>query len=295
MNVIKAKLGILTFSFLVLGCSQTHEGASEGDIKDRLGLELPLGIEVADVEIVVSENLGTEVEPIYRSRANVTLRYAQDFFVPTDEYNLENAIMVRELAKEGDELEGDVIATAILSGRDQWDISIERKSFPTILGEAESTFGGAKLLVEGTSAYNGVKQEQDDLLEEEERKFVARLEKLKSTFSGQWRSTEPVKYADRIWKGRDNLTVGYSFRLARAEDYKGFGEVRMFPFGNQSDFVKADLEYELDIESETISIKFGRSPRHKSLGTYINTRSWEMRKNGSMTQPKGRLSVKVAK
>lgn len=295
MGIRAVNIYALAISLSVLGCSEVHEGASENEIRDRLALDLPTGIEVADVEIIASENVGSEVEPIYRSRANVTLRYAQDFYAPTDEYNLDDAIMVRELAEEGDELDGDVIAMAILSGRDQWDISIERRNFPTIFGEAESTFGVSKLLIEGTSAYNRAKREQDAFLEKEQREFVAKTEKLKSAFSGQWKSTEPVKYDDRVWKGRDNLTVGYSIRLVRAEDYIGYGEVRMYPFERPSDFVKAELEYELNVPAENISLKFGRSKRHKSLGTFINTSTWEMKLNGSMTQPKGKLTARVSK
>jgi len=88
------------------GCSSSNE-PGEADIKNALLKHSAKGMSISDIEIKANENVGSEVEPRFKTRFVLKLEVTMPLFerVERIRYNNHNIDVVREVVSKGDEFE----------------------------------------------------------------------------------------------------------------------------------------------------------------------------------------------
>lgn len=131
------KLVPLLFAFVLAACGSSVDGPGEGDIRDAIAIDLPPGIEIADLEVKVAQNKGDEIEPQWRTRSDVEFRLTEDFVQRVG--NADGKAVVKVMKESGETISGVVYTMAEPIGED-WKIDIERVQMPDIRGRAASNF-----------------------------------------------------------------------------------------------------------------------------------------------------------
>ncbi len=74
------KILCVTLAATLCACGSNIPGPNSDAIDSSLAMDLPAGVAIDDIDVEVAENVGSEVEPIYRTRSNVVLTLMEDFY-----------------------------------------------------------------------------------------------------------------------------------------------------------------------------------------------------------------------
>lgn len=178
------KIGIaLSVIMLCLsaGCSQSEQDVVKGDIEKVLNKKLDGVFVVSDVEITAFENVGTKVEPKYRSRYVAKLKVSEAMYekIGVISSDVNNDVII-PIAEEGSIIEVFGVSTSVL----------EREKISTEINSAD--FNKQKIgsfLREFSNPVVGGSSEHKAALEHVAKwnaDFPARMKKFADRVSGVW-------------------------------------------------------------------------------------------------------------
>ena len=282
---------LLSVVFILTGCSGGQDGPSEDDIAKAMSFELPTGIEVDSVDIVVAENTGSEVEPRYKTRSEVSLKYKQDFYEKTD-YLLDKDI-VKKVAEKGDVITGMLISTATLSNK-KWKVSINKFDAPKFRGKAESKFGSNAFVLENSSEHKKLVEEvqrQEKLAKEKAAKAAAaakaakqqRIASFREAIKGTWISSKPTRYKDAFWSNRAGNRMGFLLTFPEGTEDNGEGKFTMFDYDNPFYEIGVDFSFFVNDDDNSVKINLLETTKNERLDfTIYNTTKMTFSKDGTL-------------
>lgn len=286
MKWSKAALSTLILVTLA-ACSGGNDQPSEDDIKNAVAFTLPSGLEVADVEILVTENAGTQVEPLIRNRSNITLEFTDDFVMPVARYD--GKVVLKKLYEKGQELKGTLISSARLKG-ESWTVSSDRFDITRVQGNALSQYTEGSYAFEGTDEAATFKKDYEDALikaEEERQAAIAKAEAEKAeriaafrkTLAGTWTASGPMMKNGGVYTGRDGKsTVALEMTFPEGEEATGVVPMTLYVHENPIDSVPVNAGFTVSDDGKSVKIR-ARSNTHKALNFYMNE-VWTMEEDG---------------
>lgn len=177
------RLSIFLLCILLNACSNKLE-PSEDELEATLEQSLPGYFSLYDFEIEVSQNLGNEVDPVYSTRFQATVKTKEDLFSIVE--GGKDFVLVAEKTEKGAKTEVyGKITSKLFQGKWQSTLNIEGNPFSNT-GTPKSQISGGQVLVAGSS-------EAEAHLEHLRKEAEARLENLrkeaenlKNSFVGRW-------------------------------------------------------------------------------------------------------------
>ncbi|WP_162139650.1 LCCL domain-containing protein [Kordiimonas gwangyangensis] len=283
-----SKAAISTLILVTLAaCSSGNDQPSEDDIKNAVAFTLPSGLEVADVEILVTENAGTQVEPLIRNRSNITLEFTDDFVMPVARYD--DKVVLKKLYEKGQELKGTLISSARLKG-DSWTVSSDRFDITRVQGNALSQYAEGSYAFEGTDEAATFKKDYEDALvkaEEERQAAIARaaaekaerIAAFRKFLTGTWTASGPMMRNGGVHTGRDGrATAGLEMTFPEGDEATGVVPMTLYVQDNPVDSVPVNAGFTVSDDGKSVKIR-ARSNTHKALNIYMNE-VWTMGEDG---------------
>ncbi len=291
------------FMVMLAACSGGNEQPSEEDIKNAIAFNLPGGLEVDGVEILVTENAGSQVEPLIRNRANVTLEFADDFVSVVDRFD--DKVVLKTLYSKGQELNGTVITSSRLKG-DSWSVNIDRFDISRVNGTALGQFAEGSYAFEGTDEAAGFKQAYEDKLAQQEAErhaAVAAAEKEKADriaafraeIAGTWVAKAPMMRNGGVYTGRDKKsTAGVEITFPEGDEASGIAPFTLYVTHNPNDKLTVDAGFTVAEDGKSVKVR-ARSNTHKTLNMYLNE-VWTLSADGMLqTGSRDRWYVQLEK
>ena len=285
------RTAVLALFLFVAACSDILDGPTEDDIATQLGFELPTGVQVSSVEIIVSENIGSEVEPKYRNRAKAALRLVEDRVEVVD--TLDDKFILRKVMESGVDFEVTLITTAVLEN-EKWKVTLDKFEGRQVTGAPIGQF------VEGTYAYEGTEEEaqfqaayeakleaEKKAAEEEaerrrlqaeadrvqaEADRIARIAAFREYMAGTWLSKTPVFRNNSIYQTRDGKTAGVELNFEDGDDATGKVQVKLFVIDDIVDEIILNASFRVDDSGESATLYLNSRATHRSL-------NWSFREN----------------
>ncbi|RUO56464.1 hypothetical protein [Pseudidiomarina homiensis] len=173
---------VILIALTLSGCfsGSSNEPSSE-DIKKSLMLKLPPIVVVNELDIDVSQNTGTEVEPFVSSRFKGELELTEALYQSVD--HVMGKAILEETASEGTNFKVFGISEATLK-LESWDIEFEKLDIsPRIAGKPLSEWSSGGYVFAGSAAEEELRKAYEEKLaiekkaEEERRLEAEKLEK----------------------------------------------------------------------------------------------------------------------
>ncbi|EKE82883.1 LCCL domain-containing protein [Idiomarina xiamenensis] len=272
---MKQAIGLLFCACLTLvGCSGANEGASADDIEKALMLDLKAGLSVDDVEIQVTENVGDKIDPKWRTRSTVSIRFDEDFFERVG--SVADTAVVRKVASAGDTLSGSLITRSTPRGEDNWSVTIERLDMAAIPGNAASQFGVNGFVVEGSSEHETLlaQAEQQRQQAEAERlqaqqqaqaKRQAAIQQLRQQLNGTWSATGPMLNNGAIWSNNSAQKMALEVVLPAGDEAIGEGSLVMYDYDSPWIQTVAPMSFKIADDGSAMNINLTRDTRFDAL------------------------------
>ncbi|WP_417462699.1 LCCL domain-containing protein [Kordiimonas sp.] len=272
----------------LVACSGGNDQPGEEDIRNAIAFSLPGGLEVADVEILVTENAGSEVEPLIRNRANVTLEFSDDFVSVVERYG--DKAILSKLYTKGQELNGTAITSARLQGN-SWSVNIDRFDITRVKGTALGQFAQGTYAFENTEDAAIFKKSYEDKLanqEAERQAAIAAAEKeqadriaaFRSQIAGTWAAKTPMMRNGGIYMGRDKKTAGVEITFPDGDEAAGIAPFTLYVTDNPNDKLTVDAGFTIAEDGQSVRVR-ARSNKHKTLNMYLNE-TWVMDADGQL-------------
>jgi len=294
MKRSKAVLSTLILVTLA-ACSGGNDQPSEDDIKNAVAFNLPSGLEVADVEILVSENAGSQVEPLIRNRSNITLEFTDDFVTPVAQYD--DKVVLKKLYEKGQELKGTLISSARLKG-ESWSVSTDRFDITRVQGNALSQYVAGNYAFEDTDEAAAFKQAYEDRIAQEaeearaalaaaEQAKAERIAAFRKLLVGTWTATGPMMRNGGVYTGRDRKsTAGLEMTFPEGEEATGVVPMTLYVLDNPVDSLPVKAGFTVSPDGKSVKIN-ARSNTHSKLNFYMNE-IWTMGEDGMLVTGSGR-------
>lgn len=193
--MINTKLAFMISILLVLtlsACSSKTE-PRYSELEKALSVELPAYLNLHSFSIEASENMGTNVEPLYQTRFKAILKLNTDTFIVDKKEG--NITFVTHLLKSGKKIEvfGKSISR-LYAGKWQTDLSLDGSPIQS-LGKPLSMFSASRVIVRGSKEEKDYFAEQRRIAEEKrqaeeiiEKKWRKTLKKAPTLIVGSWRN-----------------------------------------------------------------------------------------------------------
>jgi hypothetical protein len=139
---------VLSVMSLFLATCSKEDKPGVSEIEEALTTSLPAFAKVSSFSIDAMENVGTKVEPIWRSRFRAQVAVTSATFLPDG--NDPGVIFVRSVKREGEKTEvfGKSVST-LYAGK--WRTALDFEGQPiAALGQPQSAFGSQKLIARGS-------------------------------------------------------------------------------------------------------------------------------------------------
>lgn len=288
-------LGVI---LLVSACSDILDGPTEDDIATQLGFELPTGVQVGSIEIIVSENVGSEVEPKYRNRSKATLRLVEDRVDVVDSFD--DRFIIRTVMEGGVDFEVTLITTAVLEN-EKWKVKFDKFDGRQVTGAPIGQF------VEGTYAYEGTEkaaeflaayeakleaerqaaadaaerqqQEAEAARAQAEADRVARIKEFRQFIAGTWLSKTPVFRNNGIYQSRSGETAGIELSFDDGDDATGKVSVKLFVIDDIMDEIVLNASFRVNDDGKTATLFLTSNATHRTLNWSFRE-NWTFNKDG---------------
>jgi hypothetical protein len=262
---VALRLTLLLMFALVLGACSSTPGPSGQDIGKALSLKLPTGVQVDGVDVQVSENDGSKVEPRYESRSKVKLEFSENFYDVTG--HLGGKAVVKQSLAKGGTITGTLITSATPRGDDGWDIDFERIDIPHISGMAESQFQPDSFVVADSDAYKALqdklaaeqKQAQEAAAQKEAaaaKEAADRIAALQKQIVGTWAAKFPMLHGNSIWASNDNKKLGIQIRFDASDGTVGQGVGVLYDFETPALEATVPIGYVIDPSGQFVTLTF---------------------------------------
>lgn len=297
---------LVALFFFVSACSDLLDGPTETDIKNQLAFQMPAGVEVDSVEILVSENIGSEVDPRYRNRSKATIKLLEDRVDVVDTYG--DKYIVKTVLEEETQFNLTLISTATLAN-EKWQVTFDRMEGGQYTGAPLSQF------FEGTFAYEGsseaekiiadyeaklkaeaeaaearkeqLRQEAVARAAQEEVERAARIKAFREFLAGTWLSKAPVFRNKQPYITRNNETAGLEVSFPEGDEAKGRARVTLFVTEDITDKVTVDANFEVADNGQAVVIFLNTRTTHSRL-KWTFRENWTFYSNGVMATRSGR-------
>lgn len=174
ISISAVSLSIFMLILISFGCKGNSLKPDEKDISQAFFAYLPAFLELTSFDLVASENVGSKVKPVYKSRFNAIIKIRQDTFEA--EKLFKDVAIVKRVKKAGEKITVYGISTSTLSeGKWKTKFRLERNYFNEI-GMTLGSFKKSRIIVKGTPEEEGYYKE---LEKKEEEKRKARIRELK--------------------------------------------------------------------------------------------------------------------
>ncbi len=281
---------VAVMSMALCACGKSFDGPDEGDLGDFLEMELDEGIEAEDIEIIAAQNVGDEIEPIYRTRANLDLVLEEDFVERVDEIG--DRPVVKVVAEEGTEYPAVLFTRSEPIGED-WTVRIEKLQVRNRKGRPLSSF--SDYLIEGSDEEKQALEAQKREDAEAEKQAAERLAAARRGFAAKWTASQPLKRRGSVYSRRGQQ-IGVSFDLKPGEDGFGRGTGRVYDFADPSVFAQSDVTYTVDDSGDFATVTFLARAQHDELGFYVTEgTNFKLTDDGKADIGNGRWSIAMKK
>lgn len=271
-------------------CGKSHEGPDEDDLAGFLEMDLGEGLAADDIEVVAAQNIGDEIEPVYRTRATLDVVLEEDFAQRVD--MIGDRPVVKVVAEKGTEYPAELFTRAEPIG-DDWTIRRERLRAPNRKGAPLSRF--TDYVIEGTPEEKQALEQFKRDEAEAEKRAAARLASARSGFAAQWKASQPLKQRGSVYSYRGQQ-IGLSFDLKPGEDGFGRGSGRVYDFSDPSVFAQSDVTYTVDDSGDFATVTFLSRAQHDDLGFYVpEGTNFRLTDDGKADMNRGRWSIAMKK
>jgi len=188
MKILKiCMLMLLTLSF-VSGSIFGENNPEGSDISKSLFLKIPAYLNVSDIDIEVSENTGTKVEPMYMSRFKGVLETTEPLY-KVESRILDKLVLVKKI-DSGTKIQIHGIAVSTLDG-DKWKVGFKSLKIPKIHGKTISDFEVGSFVFYGSKEEENLKKQkiEHDKKKAEERE-AKKAREFKETEAKKVREAE---------------------------------------------------------------------------------------------------------
>jgi hypothetical protein len=280
MRSLIAKSLIVFSAFGLAACGETVDGPPASEIESALKIDMPTGVEVTSVKLEAAENVGSEIEPRYRSRSKVELRLTEDYYERVG--SVDGKPLVKKTAERGDTISGVLITQSEPAGDNDWKVDIERLQVPPTRGQAESSFGD-EVIEENSDAHKEAIEAEKTKQADEERKAKEEQEASRRAFIGTWTSSQPTLRRDVVYTANDRQ-MGIKLNLAAPSGDVGTGTATFYTYGNETESVPVPISYVIDKSGDFARITFTERATHQGLSLSIYKDStWYLREDGTFT------------
>ena len=221
--MVKNVFLLVAMTITLTACMTDNNEPTEEDISTTLILELPGHIVIDSIEIEVSQNVGSEVEPIVNSRFKAEMSVTEALYKVVR--HLDNRKVLEEVVPKGQILIAFGVANSKLE-MDKWKVKFEKLSIkPRISGEPISNWLENEIVIKGSDEEEALiaqktkkdkaadveaKKRQKALAiertkrEEEQKKIeTVRLKKLKSEQENKLHKINSLKnIMTQTWQGQ---------------------------------------------------------------------------------------------
>lgn len=243
---MRIKLLILGVVLSLVGCFESEAGPSENELKNYLQKRLPSHVKITDFDIVVSENSGTKLDPIIKSKVKGKAILVEPLY-KVKKYILNKDVLVKS-AKKNDRMN--------LSGRTSSTLRGEKWSIRFTQLEAKPDFKGRPLSQWRKDSFvmSGSKEEKALIAKskEEAKKWKKQMKKLRASVVGKWVSKKPI-----IERNNKFVSIGstvntgnreqlmYSINFPNDTNLKGIASATLFGTKNRNKPITIKLSYEI--------------------------------------------------
>ena len=235
MKPLQLLLLTLTVAILTIGCSSKDNRPTEKDISQALIDRIGQYEIVKDLEIVATEDVGSEVRPEFDSKFKGTLEVKESLYKEVD-YILKTPVL-KKLIDGGTEIKMEGVANSRLK-MDKWIVTFlnhitrSRKEVPGYPIRKKKKEG---YVIQGTDKEKALYAKKEKLEEELYQKKLRIIEKERKRYLAEAKAKELAKQKMLaaikkredaflgVWKGTyecDNIPTGLTLTISRA--YKGF-------------------------------------------------------------------------
>ena len=281
---------ILSASVLALAaCGPSVEGPGENDIAEFLEMELPEGVDVENIEIVAAQNVGDEIEPVYRTRTKITLELEEDYAERVD--TIGDRPVVKVVAEAGTEYEGILFTRGEPIGDSDWSVEQERLQIRSMKGRPLSSFDN--YVIEGSAEEKTAREEAKREEAAAEKRAAEELTAARKSFTGNWTASQPLTRNGSVYSSRGQQ-IGISFNLGANEDGFGKGTATLFDFGNPAISAQVPVNYVVDGSGRFAQVTFLERAAHDDIRTSIGSGTvYRLNPDGSANN--GRWGIKLKK
>jgi|GEM_PF-1884842 len=291
--------GVIVAAFFFLSaCSDVLDGPTEDDLGKQLAFELPTGVRVESVDIIVAENIGSEVEPRYRHRAKATLQLAEDRVEVVEQ--LDDKYILKTVAEEGMEFDVTLISTSVLIN-DKWKVSFDKVEGRQVTGAPLGQF------VEGTYAYENSEEANEIIAayearlkaekeaaeaearhrqevaqaraEKEAAEKAARIKAFREYLAGTWLSKSPVFRNNAPYLTRNNESAGLEISFPEGDQATGKARVTLFVNEDLTDDVSVDVNFTVADSGEYATVFLRTRTSHRRLN-WTFSENWTINADG---------------
>ncbi len=149
---MKAKIitfiSFICISFFIISCGNSNKGPSDNTLEQQFSVNLPAYFSVSSFDVKASENMGTDVEPIYKARYEATIKLGADTY--DIDHGNEDVTFLKPLFQEGEKRTIYGIATATLQ-EGKWVIQFAMDNNPiSQMGKPKDFFNARKIIIVGS-------------------------------------------------------------------------------------------------------------------------------------------------
>ncbi|MET4132584.1 hypothetical protein ABIE62_001719 [Porphyrobacter sp. MBR-155] len=279
-------------AFALSSCGPSFEGPQSEDIDQFLEMELPEGIDAQDIEIQASQNVGDEIEPIYRSRVKMNLVLEEDFAEVVDYVGERPVIKITK--QKGTEIPAILFTRGEPIGSDDWKVEREKLEFKFFDGNPVSAFENP--IIKGSSEEKTAVEAAKKQAAEEEREEKAKIAAAQKAFVGNWKASQPLMTYGSVYSS-NGVQVGISFNLGPNTDGFGKGTGSVYDFNKPSVAARSDVTYTVNDDGSLATVTFLSRAQHEAVPWYISQdTSFNLTSDGNVTVGGyGRWSIKLSK
>jgi len=235
MKPLKLLLLTLTVAILASGCTSKDNRPTEEDISKALIDRIGQYETVKDLEIVITEDVGSKVRPEFDSKFKGTLEVEESLYKEVD-YILKTPVL-KKLIDGGTEIKMEGVANSSLK-MDKWIVTFLNhitRSIKEVPGYPLSNWKKEGYVIQGTDKGKALYAKKEKLEEELYQKKLRIIEKERKRIFAEMEAKELAKEKKLaaikkredaflgIWKGTyecDNIPIGLTLTISRAN--KGF-------------------------------------------------------------------------
>ncbi|PKP95156.1 MAG: hypothetical protein CVT75_03110 [Alphaproteobacteria bacterium HGW-Alphaproteobacteria-14] len=287
-SILAASCAALALS----SCGPSFDGPQPKDIDQFLEMELPEGIDAQDLEIQAVQNVGDEIEPIYRSRVKVNLVLEEDF-ATVDDYVGERPV-IKITKKKGTEIPAIIFTRSEPLGSNDWKVETEKLQFKSFEGNPVSTFENP--IIKGSAEEKTAIEAAKKQAAEEEREEKAKVSAAQKAFVGNWKASQPLMSYGSVYSS-NGVQVGISFNLGPNTDGFGKGTGLVYDFNKPSVAARSDVTYTVNDDGSLATVTFLSRAQHEAVPWYVSEdTNFNLTSDGNVTVGGyGRWSIKLSK